>query len=279
MHTFSASLLVALLTTTSSAYTVVSNSRTNVVITALSAEEIDGAATATATATATTPVTTMNDNNNDKPIKSDDPFSNPAFLNEEAILASSTFPIKANDMIDRVKFLLSDECNLGTKDGGACLAEDFEFCAAVVGPIGKEDYLGALDNFSLEDSFDISPSWFGFTVDPTQHNRVWFFNRNKGIHTGEFMGVSPTGKEFVYPPEVFHIDLNADGKMKEIGFYTADRRQGNTGGLGGAFGFMWGVGKPLPIRECRPYKPSFRFRLLNKVGALATKLTKKKKSD
>jgi len=278
MH-FSTSLLVALLATAASAFTVVSNTRTDVVTTALSAEKTDDTAAAAAVAVVTTPVTTTNDDDNDTPNKSNDPFHNPAFLNEEAMLATSSFPIEANDMIDRVKFILSDECGVGTKDGGACLAEDFEFCAAVVGPIGKEAYLGALDNFSLEDSFDLSPSYFGFTVDPIQPSRVWFFNRNKGIHTGEFMGAAPTGKEFVYPPEVFHIDLNADGKMKEIGFYTADRRQGNTGGLGGAFGFMWGVGKPLPIRECRPFKPSFRYRLLNKVGTLASKLKKKKKAD
>ena len=61
-----------------------------------------------------------------------------------------------------------------------------------------------------------------------------------------------------------------------FGGQTADRRQGNTGGLGGAFGFMWAVGKPLPIPECRPYKPSLRFRLLNFVGNLAQKMQAKK---
>jgi len=51
----------------------------------------------------------------------------------------------------------------------------------------------------------------------------------------------------------------------------------NTGGLGGAFGYFYGVGKPLPIPECQPYKPSFRFRMLNKIGALLKKLQKNKK--
>jgi len=50
----------------------------------------------------------------------------------------------------------------------------------------------------------------------------------------------------------------------------------NTGGLGGAFGYFYGVGKPLPIREARPYKPSFRFRALQLIGALAKKIGGKK---
>jgi hypothetical protein len=29
------------------------------------------------------------------------------------------------------------------------LADDFEFCAPVVGPLGKKEYLGALANFKV----------------------------------------------------------------------------------------------------------------------------------
>ena len=198
------------------------------------------------------------------------------FLDEEAMFSKSSFPIEPEDLIVRAKEVLSPSVGIGTKDNGDCLAEDFEFCAAVIGPIGRDEYLGALGSFSLEEAFDITPSFFGITVDPTQPNRVWFFNRVKGIHKGEFMGAEPTGKEIIYPPQVLHLDFNAQGKVKEFGFYTADRRQGNTGGLGGAFGFMYGVGKPLPIPECQPYKRSFRFRLLNWVGKIGQKFSKKK---
>jgi len=67
------------------------------------------------------------------------------------------------------------------------------------------------------------------------------------------------------------------GLVKEFGFYTIDRRQGNTGGLGGAFGYFYGVGKPLPIRECQPYKPSFRFRVLSLIGKMGKKFSKSMK--
>jgi hypothetical protein len=78
------------------------------------------------------------------------------------------------------------------------------------------------------------------------------------------------------PPQLLHMDFNEEGLVKEFGFYTVDRRQGNTGGLGGAFGYFYGVGRPLPIRECQPYKPSFRFRMLGLVGKIAKMFAKKK---
>jgi hypothetical protein len=151
--------------------------------------------------------------------------------NENSELATAR-----DDLILRAKQILGPEIALGTKDGGECLADNFEFCAAVVGPLPKEEYLGALGNFRLEDSFDIAQNFFGFHVDPMQTNRVWFMSRQSAKHVNTFQKVEPTGKELVLPPQIFHLDFDEEGKVKEVGFYTADRRQGNTGGLGGAFG-------------------------------------------
>ncbi|CAB9527680.1 expressed unknown protein [Seminavis robusta] len=197
------------------------------------------------------------------------------FANEAALFEASTFPISPEKLKERAKEVLSPEIALGTQDGGDCLADNFEFCAAVVGPIGKQEYLNALGTFKLQDGFDLRNNHFGMTVDPLQPNRIWLFSRIRAIHTGTFMGVEPSGKEIVYPPQIQHIDFDEQGKVVEFGFYTADRRQGNTGGLGGAFGFMYGVGKPLPIPECQPYKPSKRFRFLMFLGSLGRRFQKK----
>merc|ERR1711924_556064 len=101
----------------------------------------------------------------------------------EALFLASDFPIKPEDIIARAKEVLT--LGLGTKDEGACLAEGFEFCAAVVGPIGKEAYLAALGDFKLEESFDVNAQYHMFRVDPLQTNRVWFHTRTLATHVAD----------------------------------------------------------------------------------------------
>jgi hypothetical protein len=193
-----------------------------------------------------------------------------------ATVAESTFSIAPDDLIARAKQVLAPDVFLGTMDGGDCLAEDFTFCAAVVGPLPKEEYLEALGTFDLDASFDIQQNVFGFTVSPYQPNRVYWFSNAVAKMTGPFFGADPMNvkDDLVFPPQVSHLDFNEDGKVTEFGFYTVDRQYGNTGGLGGAFGFFYGVGKPLPIPEAKPFKPSFRFRMLQWLGRLQKKFQK-----
>ena len=54
-----------------------------------------------------------------------------------------------------------------------------------------------------------------------------------------------------------------------------DKTLGNTGGLGGVFGLFYGIGKPLPFPEAKPWKPSFQFRFFSFLGQLASYLAKK----
>ncbi|KAG7355226.1 hypothetical protein IV203_004582 [Nitzschia inconspicua] len=192
--------------------------------------------------------------------------------------ASSSFPIQPDDLIQRAKQVLAPDVGIGTKDGGKCLAFNFEFCAAVVGPIKKDAYLNALGTFKLEDSFDIHQNMFGFTVSPIQPNRVYWFSHANATLVSDFAGanVENVKEPLVFPPQCFHMDFDANGLVTEFGFYTVDRQYGNTGGLGGAFGFFYGVGKPLPIREAKPFKPSFKFRLIQWVGRMGEKLQKNK---
>jgi len=195
-------------------------------------------------------------------------------VDEEALFLASDFPIKPEEMIARTKEVLT--LGIGTKDEGACLAEGFEFCAPVVGPLPKEEYLAALADFKLEESFDVNAQYHMFRVDPTQTNRVWFHTRTLGKHVADSKRFGKaTGKEIINPPQCMHMDFTADGLVKEFGFYTVDRRQGNTGGLGGAFAFFYGVGRSLPIPEMKPYKPSKRFRLFQLLGKLQSKFSKK----
>jgi hypothetical protein len=136
-------------------------------------------------------------------------FSAPANTFEvdiEQAFAKSTFPIKPEGLIARAKEVLSPEINLGISDGGACLADDFNFVAAVVGPIGKDEYLNALKSFKLQDSFDIQQNMFGFTVSPMQPNRVYFFSQQVAKLKAPFMGAKPEDvkEDLVLPPQCHH---------------------------------------------------------------------------
>ena len=153
----------------------------------------------------------------------------PGEVDTTAAFASFTFPISPPDLISRAKqVLFSPEIGIGTKDSGACLAPDFEFVAAVVGPIGREEYLNALGGFKLEESFDIEQNTFGFTVDPLQPNRVWWYGRQISTQIAPFMGVEPSSSsdnddsvvatELTLPPQSFHMDFTEEGLVKEFGF-------------------------------------------------------------
>lgn len=73
----------------------------------------------------------------------------PGEVNSQLAYAKSKFPIASDDLINRAKEVLSSKIEIGTKDNGECLADDFEFVAAVVGPLPKKEYLDALGSFKL----------------------------------------------------------------------------------------------------------------------------------
>jgi hypothetical protein len=93
--------------------------------------------------------------------------------------AESSFPIGPDELIQTAKEILGLDIGLGTGDDGDCLADNFQFCASVVGPLRKEEYLKALGTFKLADSFDIESNFFGFTVSPVQPNRSISSKTNK----------------------------------------------------------------------------------------------------
>jgi hypothetical protein len=48
------------------------------------------------------------------------------------------------------------------------------FCAPVIGPLGKDEFLAAFSSFKLQEGFpDASANFHYFRVDPFQPNRVW----------------------------------------------------------------------------------------------------------
>lgn len=192
-------------------------------------------------------------------------------LDVEATMAGSTFPIKPYELIAMAKDIIASE--FGTKEGfdGSCLADDFQFVAPIVGPLTKAEFLRAFGSFKLKEAIpDIKAnSWFH--VDPLEPNRVWFFSRTTGTHTGTLNFGRPipaTGKEFQCPPQAQSMLFDENGKCYTITVgYCMDKRIGNTNGLGGVFAIMYGIGKPLPFPEAKAlYNPSLRYEAFEHVA-------------
>lgn len=210
---------------------------------------------------------------------------------EEALLAASTFPIKPIELIQKCKEVIYAQ-QTGIQDGSlneGIYADDFRFCAPFVGGrtqrpgesdplpgLPKKEYLKALRSFDLLSAFpDMNNNYHAFRVDPFETNRVWFQTRATATHTGSLMGKPPTGMKLELPPQAFSMTFNEAGQVTLFNVGNViDRTVGNTGGLGGAFGFFYATGQPLPIPECQPFEPSLQFKLLGVIQSLLKLLGK-----
>lgn len=177
-----------------------------------------------------------------------------------AMLAASTFPIPPEELILKTKKYLA--CLFGVRDPST-VAEDFRFVAPVVGPLDKATFLNAIGSFEVEEAFpDYNPQYHDFRVDPFEPNRVWLTARGVGTNTGKFAGALPaTDKVVIAPPQTLSVTFNEEGLVSKytIG-YVMDREVGNTGGLGGVYGLIYGIyPNLLMFPEAQPWSPSPQY--------------------
>ena len=200
-----------------------------------------------------------------------------AVVAEEAQLAAMDGGMSSDELIAKTKDFI--EQSYGSKNPD-CLAESFQFIGPFVGPLNRTQYCAALEGaLNPKDGFpDLIGRQYGFTLDPLEAGRVWWFTRPTGTFSGEFFGAKGDGSQVLEtPPQCMGVVVDAEGKVEKFNMGTpVDRTSGNTGGMGGLFAYLHFVGKPLPIPECRPYRRSWQFALLDKVGSLLSKLAKKK---
>lgn len=196
---------------------------------------------------------------------------NPMFLD------TSTLPAKGgmadDELIYRTKKVLLSEF-----EQPDLFAEDFKFQAPIVGPLPKKDFFNAYNGFKIKDLIpDLIPQYHDFRVDLFEPNRVWFTSRTVGTHTGSAKGIKASGNKIEGGPETSSFTFNDEGKVTQFTTgYILDKQLGNTGGMGALFGLLYAMGSPLPFREAQPYKPSFRYKLFQKISTLASKFQSKK---
>jgi len=204
-------------------------------------------------------------------------LSDPIFLNEAAALSAANFALPPEQLIKLAKRFLASKGGFGAD--AELLSDDFQFVGPVVGPLSKSAFLAAIGSVDVQAGFpDFNPQFSMFQVDPIEGNRVWYVARGRGTNTGPFppFSSSPTGKELVNPPQACSLTFAADGLVTKytIGV-VMDRQVGNTGGLGGLYGILYAIGKPLPFPEAQPWKISKRYRLFQALGNLASRAAKK----
>lgn len=194
-------------------------------------------------------------------------------LDVPATLAKSEFPIKPAELILKAKAIIATEFGTaGGSDPRALLADDFQFVAPIVGPLPLDEFLRAFGSFKLKDAIPDIKDNAWFTVDPLEPNRVWWFSRVTGTHTGplRFAGsiIKGEGKKVMMPPQASSFLFDAEGKAYTLTTgYTMDKRVGNSNGLGAVLGILYAIGRPIPVPEGQAlYTPSIRFEALERMG-------------
>ena len=71
-------------------------------------------------------------------------------LDEEAMLARSTFPIPPRELVGLTKNLIA--ADLGVKDP-KLLSRDFQFCSPVVGPLKRRSFIAQWEQFRIDKAF------------------------------------------------------------------------------------------------------------------------------
>ena len=203
-------------------------------------------------------------------------LDNPIFLDEAAMLSSNGFALAPDVLIKLAKNFLVSRGGFGADP--ALLSPTFQFVAPVVGPLGKDEFVKAIGSVDIATAFpDFQGEFYGFSVDPLEGNRVWYTARGRGTNTGPLPPFAPeaTGKSLVNPPQACSLTFEASGLVTKytIG-YVMDRDVGNTGGLGGLYGLLYAIGKPLPFPEAQPWQISKRYQLFQGLGSLLGSLQK-----
>ena len=205
------------------------------------------------------------------PISDADILSDPMFI--EPLTTPQEGKKSPDELITIAKRFLKSSNGLG---GDAdMLAESFIFEGPVVGPLKKEEFVTAIGSVDFTTAFpNWTPQFYGFFVDPleVEQNRVWYTARGEGVNSGPLLPFAPepTNNMVINPPQVCSLTINHDSGLIErytIG-YVADRNVGNTGGLGGLYGILYALGKPLPFPEANPWKKSWQYAFFQKLGAL-----------
>ena len=129
--------------------------------------------------------------------------------------------------------------------------DEFVFRGPVIGPLVKKDIINTVGSVTPEDSFtNFTSNAFGFSVDPIEPNRVWWFERARGTFSRPydhpvFGLIEPNNKDVIAPPEARSViwkESNKKIKYMSVGYVTDRFTNDTTNGMGAIFGLMHHMG-------------------------------------
>jgi len=131
--------------------------------------------------------------------------------------------------------------------------ERYVFRGSIIGPITSEDVRATQQGFNILDAYpDLTIEKFGYTLDPENPFRCYWFERWRGTNR-EAIQIGPislpkTDAFADIPTHVMSVNWTPDGKII-YGCLSAplDRFEGNTKGQGAVFGLLQTGGLPLPV--------------------------------
>jgi len=193
---------------------------------------------------------------NDLNLSSSSSTAKKSFFNFGGETATKTFTgigNNGNTLIEKTKKIIYNKSGFYSGYDEDIFSEEFVFRGPYIGPLNKKDYLKTMDAFEIYKAIpDIDPNAWGFSIDPTNPNRVWFMVRNTGTFNGQALlsdslNYKPNDTILKGCPETFSVIYDDEQKLKYLSVgYVADRFEGNTDGKGAAVGIFNAIGLPFP---------------------------------
>ena len=127
--------------------------------------------------------------------------------------------------------------------------EEYVFRGPIIGPITAKDVKEAQQGFKITEAYpNLQTRPFGFTIDPDNAYRCYYFERWEGTNTAN-VNIGPLGElpatnaDVKLPTHIISVNWTPNGKIKYMCLSNPlDRFEGTTQGAGAVFGLLIGAG-------------------------------------
>jgi len=127
-------------------------------------------------------------------------------------------------------------------------ADDYVFRGPIFGPITADDVRKTQQGFRIQDAYpNLETRPFGFTIDPDNPYRCYYFERWEGTNTQSVKigptELGPSMADVQLPTHIMSLNWTPEGKVRYACLSSPlDRFEGTTKGAGAVFGLLVGAG-------------------------------------